>query len=227
MAKAGATADDLAAIGITNQRETTLVWDPTTGLPLTRAVVWMDTRAASICKHLASALGSRDALADRTGLPIVPYFSGPKLKWLLDHTKGLSEKANSGRAVFGTIDTWLAWCLTGGPGKGLHITDVTNASRTLMLDLNTLQWAEDLCAHFDVPLSMLPKVVSSSERYGTCDPWTGLSLSSEEAGGVSSAATGSGSMPPVSDESVSRGASCLFGVPLAGILGDQQAALFG
>ncbi len=189
LAHANLAAHDLAAIGITNQRETTLLWDRQTGHPVHNALVWMDTRTEELVAQL-QAQGGQDRFRAQTGLPLATYFSGLKLRWLLDNVPGARERAARGDLLFGNIDTWLAWNLTGGPDGGLHITDVTNASRTQMMDLETLDWADEILAEFDVPRACLPRICSSSEVYGRC---TGV----------------------------------LDGVPLAGILGDQQAALFG
>ncbi len=186
---AGLRASDLAAVGITNQRETTLLWDRRTGEPLHNALVWQDTRVDPLVEHFARE-GGRDRLRDRTGLPLASYFSGLKLRWLLDHVPGAREKAARGDALFGTIDSWLVWNLTGGPQGGCHITDVTNASRTQLMDLRRLHWDDEVLALFDIPRACLPEILSSSEVYGTAE-------------GV------------------------LAGVPIAGILGDQQAALVG
>ena len=184
LSKAGLAASDLAAVGITNQRETTVLWDKASGQPVHNALVWMDTRTADlVAKHTAT--GGQDRLRGKTGLPLATYFSGLKLRWLLDNVPGAQARAEAGELLFGTIDTWLAWQLT-----GLHITDVTNASRTQLMDLETLAWDEEILALFNIPRACLPEIRSSSEVYGPC-------------GGV------------------------LEGVPLAGILGDQQAALFG
>ena len=182
--KAGITAADLAAVGITNQRETTVVWDPTTGEPLAPAVVWQDTRTA----ELVAALGG-DAGPDRfrpvTGLPLATYFAGPKLRWLLDHVAGLRAKAEAGEALFGTIDTWLIWNLTGE-----HLTDVTNAGRTMLMRLDTLQWDPAILSEMGVPAAMLPEIRPSVGVFA-------------------------------------EGRGVLAGVPIAGDLGDQHAALFG
>jgi glycerol kinase len=187
--KGGISARDLAAVGITNQRETTLLWDKRTGEPLYNALVWQDTRVDPMVESLARD-GGRDRLRAKTGLPLASYFSGLKLKWLLDNAPGARAKAEAGDALFGTIDSWVIWNLTGGVSGGRHITDVTNASRTQLMDLATLQWDDEILKLFDIPRACLPAIVSSSEVYG-------------EAGGV------------------------LAGVPIAGILGDQQAALVG
>jgi glycerol kinase len=185
----GLTPVDLAAIGITNQRETTLVWDRETGKPYYPAIVWQDTRTDKICNELAKD-GGQDRFRQTTGLPLATYFSGPKIAWMLENVSGLREYAQSGRAIFGTIDSWLVWNLTGGPDGGVHLTDVTNASRTLLMDLRTLDWDARMLSTLDIPRQMLPKIVPSSSLYGI--------------------ATGE-----------------VAGVPVAGILGDQQAALFG
>lgn len=182
---AGASASDIAAVGVTNQRETTVVWDRTTGEPIANAIVWQDTRTAALCDRLGGEFGA-GRYADRTGLPLSTYFSGPKLRWLLDNVSSARDRAEAGELCFGTMDSWILWQLT-----GQHITDVTNASRTMLMDLHTLQWDSEICADFDIPVSMLPQIRSSSEVYAEI-------------------ATGP-----------------LAGVPVAGILGDQQAATFG
>ncbi len=189
LAKAGATAADLAAVGITNQRETSVIWDRRTGQPLHNALVWMDTRTDALVAQFERD-GGKDRLRAKTGLPLTTYFSGLKLRWLIDHVDGARALAQSGDLLFGTIDSWLAWNLTGGVEGGRHLTDVTNASRTQMMNLETLDWDEDILALFDIPRACLPTIRSSSEIYGVC--------------------TGA-----------------LAGAQLAGILGDQQAALFG
>jgi glycerol kinase len=183
------TTADLAAIGITNQRETTLVWDRETGKPYYPAIVWQDTRTDKICNELAKS-GGQDRFREITGLPLATYFSGPKIAWMLENVPGLREQAQAGKAIFGTIDSWLTWNLTGGPKGGVHLTDVTNASRTLLMDIQTLDWDEEMLSVLDIPRQMLPEIVPSSIVYGTA----------------------TGVVP---------------GVPVAGILGDQQAALFG
>ena len=188
--KAKLRASDIASVGITNQRETTLLWDKNTGAPLSNAIVWMDTRTDALVDEFVKD-GGADRLRDKTGLPISTYFSGLKLRWILDNIPGARKKAEAGDALFGTMDTWLAWNLTGGVAGGIHITDVTNASRTQLMDLATLKWDEEILRLFDIPKACLPEIRSSSEVYGD------ISLSS------------------------------LQGVKLAGILGDQQAALFG
>ena len=189
LAKAGLSRSDLIAVGITNQRETTLLWDRLTGAPVHNALVWMDTRTNGLVAAFERD-GGKDRLREKTGLPLTTYFSGLKLRWLLDTVAGAREKAARGDLLFGNIDTWLTWNLTGGPDGGLHITDVTNASRTQLMNLATLDWDADILALFDIPRACLPRIRSSSEVYGAC-----------------------------------KGA--LDGVALAGILGDQQAALFG
>ncbi len=183
------TREDLAAIGITNQRETTLVWDKETGKPFYPAIVWQDTRTDSICHRLALE-GGQDRFREITGLPLATYFAGPKIAWMLTNIEGLREAAESGRAIFGTIDTWVLWNLTGGIDGGLHLTDVTNASRTLLMNLETLAWDQRMLSVLDIPRSMLPEIVPSSSVYGL-------------------------------------GKGVVEDVPVAGILGDQQAALFG
>jgi glycerol kinase len=188
--KAGLTAADLACVGITNQRETTLIWDRSTGRPLANALVWQDTRVNDLVAELARD-GGQDRLRAATGLPLASYFSGLKLRWLLDHVEGARSRAAAGELLFGNIDAWLLWQLTGGPAGGLHLTDATNASRTQLMRLDTLAWDDDILALFDVPRAVLPAIRSSSEVYGEA-------------------------RIPV-----------LAGVPVAGILGDQQAALFG
>jgi glycerol kinase len=163
--KAGATADDIAGLGITNQRETAVVWDRNTGEPVYNAIVWQDTRTDKICNELMKDEG-QDRFRPQTGLPIATYFSGPKVRWILDNVEGAREKADSGDLIFGNMDTWSIWNLTGGPDGGLHITDVTNASRTLMMDLETLQWDDELVSAIGIPKSMLPEIRSSAEVYG-------------------------------------------------------------
>jgi glycerol kinase len=192
MVKAGVDktqASDIAAVGVTNQRETTVVWDRSTGQPVHNAIVWQDTRTDQICNEL-SADGGQDRFRAKTGLPIATYFSGPKIKWILDNVDGVRAKAESGDVVFGNIDTWVIWQLTGGPDGGVHVTDVTNASRTMMMNLETLDWDDEILGILGVPRAMLPEIRASSEVYG-------------EAKGD------------------------LAGIPVAGDLGDQQAALFG
>lgn len=163
---AGLGAEDLAAVGIANQRETTVVWDRATGEPVCNAIVWQDTRTSDICETLSGDVGS-DRFRSRTGLPIATYFAGPKIRWILDE-HGLQSEAERGDLVFGTVDTWLAWNLTGGIDGGRHVTDVTNASRTLLLDLVTTAWDSDLASAIEVPTHMLPDVVDSVAEIGTC-----------------------------------------------------------
>ena len=165
LSEAGMTVRDLVAVGITNQRETTVVWDRTTGLPLANAIVWQDTRTDGICEALAEGHGI-DRFRDRTGLPLAPYFSGPKAAWLLTNVEGLAEMATAGRAVMGTIDSWIVWNLTGGIDGGRHVTDVTNASRTLLMDLDTLGWADDLLGAMGVPRPMMAEILPSVGRVG-------------------------------------------------------------
>jgi len=191
LSKANLTRHDIVAVGITNQRETAVVWDRNTGEPVYNAIVWQDTRTQSIVDRL-SADGGGDRFKDTVGLPLSTYFAGTKIVWILENVEGARERAEAGDLIFGTTDTWVLWNLTGGVNGGVHATDVTNASRTLFLDLKTLEWDEEILKAFDVPKSMLPVVRSSSEVYGT-----------------------------VSDSSLLRE------VPVAGILGDQQAATFG
>ena len=162
---AGVGADQLVAVGITNQRETTVVWDRRTGEPYHHAIVWQDTRTDAIARQL-EADGHADLIRERTGLPPAAYFAGGKLRWLLEEVDGLRADAEAGHAVFGTIDTWLLWWLTGGPDGGIHVTDVTNAGRTMLMDLRTLAWDDELLDVFDVPAAMLPEIRSSSEVYG-------------------------------------------------------------
>jgi glycerol kinase len=181
---------DLAAIGITNQRETTVLWNRTTGRPLHNALVWQDTRVADYIPELARA-GGPDRFRAQTGLPLSTYFSSLKIRWVLDYVEGARRQAEAGDVLFGNIDTFLIWHLTGGPQGGLHITDPTNASRTQLMNLRTLDWDPELLAAFDIPRQILPEIRSSSEPYG---------VATLEA---------------------------VRGVPVAGILGDQQAALAG
>jgi len=190
MAKPGIEAGDIAAIGITNQRETVVVWDRKTGEPVYNAIVWQDTRTDELVRRLAGDQGA-DRLRDRVGLPLSTYFSGPKVTWILENVDGVRGRAERGELAFGTMDSWVLWHLTGGPNGGVHATDVTNASRTMLMDLETLDWHEPSLELMGIPRSMLPEIRSSSEHYGD----------------VSGTAIG--------------------GRPVAGILGDQQAALFG
>lgn len=184
------TVRDLVAVGITNQRETTVIWDRRNGQPLHNALVWQDTRVDPLVAYY-SAEGGKDRFRASTGLPLASYFSGLKLQWLLDHVPQARALADAGHLLFGTIDSWVLWNLTGGAQGGLHITDVTNASRTQLMRLDSLQWDGELLRTFSIPYSVLPRIASSSEVYG------------EVAGGP------------------------LKGLPVAGILGDQQAALVG
>jgi glycerol kinase len=188
--KRGLQAADLAAIGITNQRETTVVWDRKTGEPVANALVWQDTRVAEEVADFARN-GGQNRFRAQTGLPLSTYFSGLKLRWILRNVANARERAAAGELLFGNIDTFLAWNLTGGPNGGQHVTDVTNASRTQLLNLKTLDWDEELLSAFDIPREILPRVRSSSEVYGEA------------------------ALPEIA------------GVPVAGILGDQQAALVG
>jgi glycerol kinase len=183
------TPHDLAAVGITNQRETTVVWNKLTGKPYANAIVWQDTRTDQLCNQFGGE-GGQDRLREKTGLPLATYFSGPKIRWYLDNIPGLREAAEKGEAVFGNIDTWLIWNLTGGPRGGIHVTDVTNASRTLLMNLKTLRWDDEILTLMDIPKKMLPKISSSARIYGYCT-------------------------------------HPLEGIPVAGDLGDQQAAIFG
>ncbi len=163
--RANASASDIAAIGITNQRETSIVWNRHTGQPYANAIVWQDMRTDAICKALAGTHGN-DRYRDITGLPLATYFSGPKIRWLLDNVPGLRHDAERGDAIFGTIDTFLIWHLTGGSNGGIHVTDVTNAGRTLLMNLHTLTWDDTMLAALDIPRAMLPRICSSSEVYG-------------------------------------------------------------
>lgn len=165
MKAANCTAADLAAVGITNQRETTLVWDKTTGKPLYNAIVWQDTRTDKICKELEGGVG-QNRFREKVGLPLATYFSGPKIKWILDNVEGVREAAEAGNAVFGNMDTWLIWNLTGGVNGGVHVTDVTNASRTMLMNLDGLYWSETITDAMDIPRQMLPEIKASSEVYG-------------------------------------------------------------
>jgi glycerol kinase len=182
-------AQDIAAVGVTNQRETTVVWERSSGRPVYNAIVWQDTRTDQICNELASD-GGQDRFRAKTGLPIATYFSGPKIKWILDNVDGARDKAEGGDLLFGNIDTFVIWQLTGGTDGGVHVTDVTNASRTMMMNLETLDWDDEILGILGVPRAMLPEIRASSEVYG--DAKDGLA-----------------------------------GIPVAGDLGDQQAALFG
>jgi glycerol kinase len=188
LARAEMNSSNLAAIGITNQRETTVVWDRGTGEPVGPAIVWQDTRTQRIC----DGLGDADRYRARTGLPLATYFAGPKVRWILDHVEGARARGAKGELAFGTIDSWLVWNLSGGTDGGVHVTDVTNASRTLLMDLDRCEWVPEIADEIGVPVAMLPQIRSSSEVYATA-----------------------------------RERGVLGGVPIAGILGDQQAATFG
>lgn len=163
--KAGATAADIAAVGITNQRETTVVWDKLTGRPFTNAIVWQDTRTDQIINQMANE-GGLDRFRKKVGLPLATYFSGPKIKWILDNVEGVQAALAEGRVLFGNMDTWLIWNLTGGVKGGKHVTDVTNASRTMLMNLETLEWDEEICRIMAIPQEILPEICSSSEVYG-------------------------------------------------------------
>ncbi|MEE1943164.1 glycerol kinase GlpK [Streptomyces sp. TRM 70361] len=166
LARAGLRARDLAALGITNQRETTVLWDRTTGRPVHNAIVWQDTRTSALCRELGGDEGP-DRFRDRTGLPLASYFSGPKAVWLLENVPGLRERAEAGEIAFGTMDSWLIWNLTGGTEGGVHVTDVTNAGRTMLMNLETLQWDSSVLGAMGIPEVMLPEIRSSAEVYGT------------------------------------------------------------
>ncbi|MCS6711531.1 glycerol kinase GlpK [Brachybacterium sp. EF45031] len=191
LSRANINRHQIAAVGITNQRETAVVWDKTTGEPVYNAIVWQDTRTQKICDRLAGDEGD-EKYKERVGLPLATYFSGPKITWILENVDGAKEKAEKGDLLFGNTDSWLVWNLTGGVNGGVHVTDVTNASRTMLMNIDTLDWNADIAADMGIPLSMLPEIKSSSEVYG-------------------------------------HGAkeSLLIDTPIAGILGDQQAATFG
>ncbi|MBC7629297.1 glycerol kinase GlpK [Ferruginibacter sp.] len=186
--KAGLSAENIAAIGITNQRETTVVWDRNTGVPIYNAIVWQDRRTASFCDELKEN-GTDKLIQQKTGLVVDAYFSATKIKWILDNVEGAREKANNGELCFGTIDTWLIWNLTKGQ---VHVTDVSNASRTMLCNIHTLQWDGELQEIFGIPGNMLPQIRSSSEVYGH-----------------------------------TQNILSAYNIPIAGIAGDQQAALFG
>ncbi len=190
LAKANVTRHDIAAVGITNQRETTVIWDRATGKAVYNAIVWQDTRTQSIVDRVAG--GKSDRFQKKTGLPLATYFSATKIAWILENVDGVRERAEAGELAFGTTDTWVLWNLTGGTKGGVHATDVTNASRTLLMDLETLEWDDTLLDAFGIPASLLPEIRSSSEVYGTAES-----------------------------------SNLLREVPVAGILGDQQAATFG
>jgi len=162
---AGASADDISGLGITNQRETTVVWDKNTGEPVMNAIVWQDTRTDKLVDEL-SRDGGQNRFAEQVGLPLATYFSGPKVRWILDNVDGTQEKAEAGDLIFGNIDTWCIWNLTGGTDGGLHITDPTNASRTMLMDLRKLAWDDGIAGTIGVPTAMLPEIKASSEVYG-------------------------------------------------------------
>jgi len=166
LGKTGISGDELAAIGITNQRETTVFWDKRSGRPFYNAVVWQCTRTDELCRRLSSE-GGQDRFRDKTGLPIATYFSAPKLCWILDNVPAAKSAAQRGQALFGTIESWIIWWLTGGPAGGAHVTDVTNASRTLMMNLQTLQWDDEILHILGIPRQVLPRIVASSDR----DTW--------------------------------------------------------
>ena len=187
--KGSINVDDIAAVGITNQRETAVVWNKKTGRAVYNAIVWQDTRTDKIVAELARD-GGQDRFREKCGLPLATFFSGPKVRWILDNVAGAREAAEAGDVVFGNIDTFLTWWITGGPNGGVHITDVTNASRTMLMNLKTLDWDDEILGIMGIPRQMLPEIRSSSEVYGNA-------------------------------------IGALGGVPLAGILGDQQAALVG
>ena len=180
VAKAGASQDDIAALGITNQRETAVVWDRNTGEPVYNAIVWQDTRTDKIVEELAKS-GGQDRFRDKSGLPLATYFSGPKVRWILENVDGAEDRADAGDLIFGNIDSWLIWNLTGGTDGGLHMTDVTNASRTLMMDLRSLQWDHATAQTIGVPESMLPEIRSSSEVYGEvkAGPLAGIAIAGD------------------------------------------------
>ncbi|GAA2611707.1 glycerol kinase GlpK [Actinomadura fulvescens] len=166
IAQAGATPDQVAAIGIANQRETTLLWDRRTGEPIGRAIVWQDTRTDALVEEMAAEPFAEE-IHRRCGIPVATYFSAPRIRWFLDNTPDLRERAERGDVLFGTMESWLIWNLTGGPDGGRHLTDVTNASRTLLMDLATLAWDDELLAYFGVPRAMLPEIWPSTAVYGT------------------------------------------------------------
>jgi len=162
LAKSDINPGDILAIGVTNQRETTLIWDKQTGQPYGNAIVWQDTRTKQICDDLAED-GGMDRFREQTGLPLATYFSGPKIKWILENADGAMADVDLGNALFGNIDTWIIWWLTGGPNGGSHVTDVTNASRTLLMNLKTLDWDTELLTILGIPRQMLPRIVPSSD----------------------------------------------------------------
>lgn len=164
--KAGITSADVKAIGITNQRETTVLWDKNTGEPVHNAIVWQDTRTDALCRELGRNVG-QDRFRRETGLPLASYFAGPKIRWLLDNVEGLRERAERGEILFGTMDSWVIWNLTGGVNGGHHVTDVTNASRTMLMNLHSLEWDPKILASMEIPAAVLPEIRSSAEVYGT------------------------------------------------------------
>ncbi|MEU6081176.1 glycerol kinase GlpK [Streptomyces sp. NPDC047108] len=166
LSKAGLTKSDIQAIGITNQRETTVLWDKATGEPVHNALVWQDTRTDALCKELGRNVG-QDRFRRETGLPLASYFAGPKIRWLLDNVEGLRERAERGEILFGTMDSWVIWNLTGGTQGGVHVTDVTNASRTMLMNLHSMQWDDKILESMGVPAALLPEIRSSAEVYGT------------------------------------------------------------
>ncbi len=166
LASAELTAKDIVACGITNQRETTVIWDRESGKPVHNAIVWQDTRTGDVCTELAGDVGV-DRYRERTGLPLSTYFAGPKVRWLLDNVDGLRNRAEAGELCFGTMDSWIAWNMTGGVDGGQHVTDVTNASRTMLMDLRTLSWDEEICTEMGIPMSLLPEIRSSSGDFGS------------------------------------------------------------
>jgi len=175
--QAGVFPSDLAAVGITNQRETTLIWNRFTGKPYCNAIVWQDTRTSEICDRLANEAG-QDRFREKTGLPLATYFSGPKLHWALTNIPGLLQDARDGKAIFGTIDSWLIWNFTGGPDGGIHVTDVTNASRTQLMNIHTLDWDDEILETLNIPKVMLPSIKSSSEVYGKLKGLGGVPIAS-------------------------------------------------
>ncbi|MDX2821522.1 glycerol kinase GlpK [Streptomyces ipomoeae] len=178
IAKAGLRADRISALGITNQRETTVLWDRATGKPVHNAIVWQDTRTSALCNELGGADG-QDRFREQTGLPLASYFSGPKAAWLLDNVPGLRARAERGEIAFGTIDSWLIWNLTGGTEGGQHVTDVTNAGRTMLMNLESLQWDTSILSAMNVPEAVLPEIRSSAEVYGTAvGPLAGVPVAS-------------------------------------------------
>ncbi|MGW8730977.1 glycerol kinase GlpK [Streptomyces sp. NPDC055808] len=178
LARAGLRAGQLGALGITNQRETTVLWDRATGKPVHNAIVWQDTRTSALCHQLGGEHG-QDRFRETTGLPLASYFSGPKAAWLLDNVPGLRARAERGEIAFGTIDSWLIWNLTGGTSGGVHVTDVTNASRTMLMNLETLDWDPEILAAMNVPRAVLPHIRSSAEVYGTAvGPVAGVPVAS-------------------------------------------------